>query len=138
MSYFNYFATDLDADAFYLPYAMWYVEYNTLLWMSIEDYYCVAFVFFPLSRTIFDWRTPTAYIFAFLFQSLVTAYAVIVGSVLLIHFSRTIWLFVAFVDDIKIDMSALDAHKRNKISDNKLYEYLCDIIKFRIEIKQLS
>lgn len=89
-------------------------------------------------RELFDWRTPTAYFIAFTLQFLITAYVVLVGSVLLMHTLRSIWLFMAFVDDIKTDMSALDAYERNEVSNDKLYEYLCDFIKFHTEIKQLS
>lgn len=106
--------------------------------MSSKYFYSVSLVFFPPLRTIFDWKTPTAYIFAFAFQCLVTAYAVVIGAVLLIHMFTTIWLFVAFIDDIKTDMRALDAYEKTKISEQHFYEHLCDLIKFHTEIKQLS
>lgn len=93
---------------------------------------------YSLLRSIFDWRTPTTYMYAFTLEFLVTAYIVTVGSCLMLHSFGTIRLFMAFVDDIKTDMRALDAYKRNKISVAKFYDYLCEFIKFHTEIKQLS
>lgn len=93
---------------------------------------------YPILRTIFDWRTPTTYMYAFTFELLATAYIVTVGSSLLLHAFGTIRLFMAFVDDIKTDMRALNAYKRNKKSVAKFYDYLCEFIKFHTEIKQLS
>lgn len=87
---------------------------------------------------MFDWRTPTTYIFAFTYQLLVTACIVIVGSVLLLQGFGSIWILIAFIGDIKSDMSALDAYKRNETSDAVLYKHLCEFIKFHTEIKQLA
>lgn len=47
-------------------------------------------------------------------------------------------MFMAFVDDMKIDMSDLDTHKKNNVSDARLYEHFCDFIRFHNEINQLS
>lgn len=93
---------------------------------------------FFLFRTIFEWRTPTAYIFAFTFQFITAAYAIISAIVLLIHSFGSCWIFIAFVDDIQIDMCALDTHKRNGASNAKFYEYLINFIQLRKKIKQLS
>lgn len=76
--------------------------------------------------------------YAFTLEFLVTAYIVTVGSSLMLHAFGTIRLFIAFVDDIKTDMNALDAYKRNKISNAKFYYHLCEFIRFHTEIKQLS
>lgn len=54
------------------------------------------------------------------------------------HSFASVWLFMAFVDDITIDINGIDTFNRNKTSDAKLYEYLCEFIKFHTEIKQLS
>lgn len=78
------------------------------------------------------------YFFAFAFQFLVTGYAIIVGSALLLHALASMWLFTAFVDDIKSDMGALNAYKRNETSDAKLFKHLCEFIQFHAEIKQLG
>lgn len=91
-----------------------------------------------LLRSVFEWRAPTTYLFAFTTQFLFTAYVCINGSALMSHSFASVWLFMAIVDDIKIDMSALDAHNGNKTSDARLYEYLCEFIKFHTEIKQFS
>lgn len=90
------------------------------------------------SRTIFDWRTPTTYIFAFTFEFIAAAYIILVAIVLLMHAFGSCWILIAFVDDIKTDLSALDAYKRNQISEVKLYEYFCEYIRLYKDIKQLS
>lgn len=87
-------------------------------------------------RTIFDWRTPTTYMFAFIVQFLFIAYASVNDSALLSHSFGSVWMFMASVDDIKIDMSNLNDLNRNETSDAKLYEYLCEFIRFHTEIKQ--
>lgn len=76
--------------------------------------------------------------FAFTFESIATAYVVMVGASLLLHGFGSCWILMAFVDDIKADMSALDAYKRNKTFAAKHYEDLCKFIGFHSQIRQLG
>lgn len=103
---------------------------NVEIWCN---FHCVF-----LLRAIFDWRSPTAYIFAFTFEILATACAMTVGVVLLIHSFGSCWILIAFIDDIKTDMGALNAHKNTGLSVAKLYANLIVFLRLRKEIKQLS
>lgn len=91
-----------------------------------------------LFRAIFDWRSPTAYIFAFTFEILATSCAMTVGLVLLIHAVGSCWILIAFIDDIKTEMSSLNAQKRTGIHVAKLYANLIVFLRLRKELKQLS
>lgn len=110
MSYFNYFTTDLGSDAFLLPFVMW---------------------------KIFNRRTPIAYLFAFTLQFLAAAYTILVGTTLMLHVFGSIWLFMAFVYDVRTEMDGLDAYRQTEISDAKFYKHLCEFIQFHSDIKQL-
>lgn len=87
-------------------------------------------------RAIFDWRTPTTYVFAFTVQFLFIAYVSVNDSALLAHSFGSVWMLMAFVDDIAIDLSILDTYNRKDTSDARLYEHLCEFIRFHTEIKQ--
>lgn len=98
----------------------------------------VIFTYSSLLRALFEWRTPTAYIVAFTLQILALVFAMTIGLVLLIHAFGSCWILIAIIDDIKTDMSALNAHKRNGISVAKLYANLIVFLRLRKELKQLS
>lgn len=92
---------------------------------------------FNVLRKMSDWRTPTKYMAAFIFESLATAYVVMVGASLLLHGFGSCLLLMAFIKDIETDLRSLNAHKRNKITDAEFYKYICKFIQFHTEIKQL-
>lgn len=131
VSYFKFYTTDLGTDAFRLPLAIWYGKHK---WVET---WCDVHIFL-IQRAIFDWRTPTAYFFAFICEMLGMAYAMIVGLVPLIHALGACWILIAFIDDIKTDMSTLIARKKKGISVAKLYVNLIEFIHLREEMKQLS
>lgn len=74
----------------------------------------------------------------FIFQVIATVYVAMVASSLILHGFGSCWLFVAFLDDLKAELFALNAYRRKKISDTKLYKQLRETIQFHSEIKQLS
>lgn len=76
--------------------------------------------------------------FAFTVQFLFTGYMSVNDSALMVHSFGSVWMFMAFVDDITIDLGNLDTYNRKKTSDARLYEHLCEFIRFNTEIKQLS
>lgn len=107
---------------------------NAKFWTFSREYEIIL-IFFRL-RTIFDWRTSTTYIIAFTLQFLFTAYLSVNDTVLMAHSFGSVWMFMAFVDDITIDLANLDTYNRSKTSAARLYEHLCEFIRFHTEIKQ--
>ena len=136
MSYLKYFATDLGKDAFDLPFLLWYQTVMPCDCSFNTNYY----KFFPFfhSREIFDWKTPTTYIFAFIFELIGGAYVLIVAAILLIHGIGSVLMSIAFLDDIRIDLKKLNKFKKLKKTEAELYENLCEFIQFHSRIKQLS
>lgn len=78
------------------------------------------------------------YIIVFTFQVIVAVYAAGVASSLILHAFGSCWLFVTFIDDLTIDVIALNGCQRKKRSATKLYRQLREFIEFHSEIKQLS
>lgn len=60
------------------------------------------------------------------------------AATLISHGFGSCWLFLAFVDDMCIELISLNEYKKIKNKQIILYEHLCAIIRFQNKIKKLS
>lgn len=96
---------------------------------------------FPLffwNREIFEWKTPITYIIAFLTELICGAYVLTVAAILITYGIGSVLISIAFLDDIHADLNALNKYNKFKKTDAKLFEHLCEFIRFHSAIKQLS
>lgn len=61
-----------------------------------------------------------------------------VAACLIMHGFGSCWLFLAFVDDMCVELISLNDYKKIKKTQAILYKHLCAIIEFQNRIKKLS
>lgn len=100
------------------------------IWFRIE---------FPFWRSIFDWRNPFGYIFAFVFELIGAAYLMLICACLMSQGFSSCWLFIAFADDLKSELSALNKYTRTKRKTKlQIYDQIHKFFQFHTKVKQLS
>lgn len=115
-----------------------YLIYNLQLLIKKTDSLFFTSSQLGFNREVFDWRNPTGFIFAYIIEQSVSAYITMVAASLIIHGFGSIWIFLAFVDDMCIELISLNDYKKTKKNPIIIYKHLCSIIHFQNQIKKLS
>lgn len=89
------------------------------------------------TRSIFDWRLPSTYIFAFIIELCVGAYLAMVALILMLHGIGSCCLLLTFIDDVDAELNTLNEYKKMKEIRMKIRGDLSKFIKFQSKIKQL-
>lgn len=94
-----------------------------------------------LSRSIIDWKNPFGYIFAFGFEFMGAAYIMLTCASLLSQGFSSCWLFIAFADDLRSELSDLNKFTKHKIKRKtklETYEHIRKFFQFHSKVKELS
>lgn len=128
--YFLYFATDLDDEAFFLPFIAWYEI--IFCFQSKTHVYELCVFRFP-----FDWRTPFQYPLALFFEAVSAFYTTIFCTSGLVFLIAFCWIILAFAKDIYLKLIALHkCYNKNNKNDLKFMKKLCRLIQMQQNGKQ--
>lgn len=115
-----------------LPFIMWYVSMVSVSYNSHFHH------FSSFERTPFDWRTPWGYVVAFGVLWIAAFFLLVIFTCSLSLFTGSCTILIAFAEDIKVEIWAIDKANRNTRALLKFRACLFEYIQLYLNAKQLS
>lgn len=139
LSFYTYFTTDLDSDAFALPVPMWFVINRKVPRKSyVEDFNCHFLN--SIERFPFNWKNPTGYLSAALVQYLLATFVFFIISC-----SATLAFAIYLFTETAANDIVHNLHTFNKNAESKKNQHLLlartqliELIDYHANLKQLS
>lgn len=137
ISFYRYFYTDLNANAFILPFPAWLVVHFLFYIYILEKKNHINYFLF-YSRFPFDWRNPLVYLICAITQYL-SLYNLAKGGICQICFTiSSSLMLMAIGKDLKRDIHFIDEMNKTDLPRNKIRKNLIKFIQFHANAKELS
>lgn len=136
----NYYVYDLKDESFLMPRPMMCVgNYLEFQWKKYRpDRYLTLMSFFSfLKRLPFDWKTPSGYLVAWIFQFVGYFCTIFYGPAFIGLYLGSCWLFVAFAKDLANDLRQSNGNKISRREYRELKAKFCRTVHLYAKLKQL-
>lgn len=129
----NYFVFDLKEDSYFLIARVTWVKLRDLIVVKGWSWHLTIF------RLPFDWRTPLGYSIVTIVQFATLSVSLFCLTPALCLFIGTCWIFIAFTEDMKWQLSAFNiGDVQSMRNDKKTMRHFCYMVRFHSDVKQLS
>lgn len=133
LSFVNYSSTDLNGDAFELPFPYWWVSETDRFYANTSNFKLIDFHRFP-----FNWKNPCGYVVAFTFQYIVVMYCYYLIACSVSFGTGSFLLVTSMVIDIQNNLNSINKRvKKSKKAVETIKQFNCTI-HFHSTVKQLG